>query len=284
MSYLDRIRACQVFEADAYRTFRVAGEAVGLVPHRLAGRLADFPDVFSVTADAVEVAPALTGAEARTAAVDRVLQVLARDGWFPGWRDEPYPVASRFGGPALLLLERAAVPRFGVRGRGVHVNGFVRDGDAITMWIGTRSADRQVEPGKLDQLVAGGQPAGLSLAENLVKEAAEEAAMPPELVAQARPVSVLTYRTERAEGLRDDVVFVYDLELPADFVPRCADGEIARFDRLPLDDVAAIVRDTDRFKFNCALVVIDFLLRHGRLDPDEPDFLEIAEGLRSGGR
>ncbi len=283
MSYLDRVRACRVFDPGAYRTFRVAGEIVGRVPHAFAERLAAVPDVFTVTADDVAIQPSLAGPGVRTAAVDRVLRDLAPEGWFAGWRDEAYPVTGRFGGAPLLLLERAAVPRFGVRGRGVHLNGIVRDGDAIALWIGTRGADRPVEPGKLDQLVAGGQPAGLSLAKNLRKEAAEEAAIPSALVDGARPVSVLTYRTERAEGLRDDVVFVYDLELPADFVPRCTDGEIAGFALLPLDEVAAIVRETDRFKFNCALVVIDFLLRHGRLDPDDPDFLEIAEGLRSGG-
>ena len=269
MSYLDRVRACQIFDPTAYRPFRVDGRAVGRVPHAFAERLAEFPDVFRVSAEAVELAPELAGPGTRTTAVEAVLRSLAPEGWFRGWRDEPYPVALRFGAAPLLLLERATVPRFGVRGYGLHVNGFVRDGAAIAMWIGTRAADRRVDPGKLDQLVAGGQPAGLSLAENLRKEAAEEAALGEELAARARAASVITYRTERPEGLREDVVFVYDLELPADFRPRNTDGEIARFELMPLDEVAAIVRETDAFKFNCSLVVIDFLLRHGRLDPDE---------------
>jgi hypothetical protein len=37
-----------------------------------------------------------------------------------------------------------------------------------------------------------------------------------------------------------------------------------------------------KWKPNCALVMIDFALRHGMLDPDEPDFLELAHSLRSG--
>ena len=41
-----------------------------------------------------------------------------------------------------------------------------------------------------------------------------------------------------------------------------------------------IVRDTDEFKPNCNLIVIDFLVRHGRIDPDGPDYLAIVEGLR----
>ena len=44
----------------------------------------------------------------------------------------------------------------------------------------------------------------------------------------------------------------------------------------------ATVRDTDDFKFNCALVVIDFLIRHGLLTPDdEPDYLRLVSGLHA---
>ena len=150
------------------------------------------------------------------------------------------------------------------------------------MWIGRRADDRLVEPGKLDQIVAGGQPAGLSLAENLRKEADEEAAIPPELADRAIPVGAITYLTERPEGLRNDVLFLYDLELPADFVPRNRDGEIAEFTLMPLAEAAEIAHAGDAFKFNCSLVIIDFLIRHGRLDPAEPDYLDIVEGLRSG--
>jgi hypothetical protein len=46
--------------------------------------------------------------------------------------------------------------------------------------------------------------------------------------------------------------------------------------------VVETVRDTDDFKFNCALVVIDFLIRHGVVAPDdEPDYLTLVRGLRT---
>jgi hypothetical protein len=44
--------------------------------------------------------------------------------------------------------------------------------------------------------------------------------------------------------------------------------------------VVARVRDSEDFKFNVNLVIIDFLIRHGYLGPDDPDYMEIAEGLR----
>src|SRR3546814_6309943 len=82
-----------------------------------------------------------------------------------------------------------------------------------------------VAPGKLDHLVAGGQPYGLGLMENVVKEAQEEASIPADLAARARPAGALRYLCERSEGLRNDVVFSFDLELSAGFVPQPNDDE-----------------------------------------------------------
>ena len=38
--------------------------------------------------------------------------------------------------------------------------------------------------------------------------------------------------------------------------------------------------DTEDFKFNVSLVIIDFLIRHGLIDPEHPDYLELIAGLR----
>ena len=40
------------------------------------------------------------------------------------------------------------------------------------------------------------------------------------------------------------------------------------------------VAETREFKFNCNLIVIDFLIRHGLIGPERPDYIEIVEGLR----
>ncbi len=279
MSFGDRIAACNTWAPDRYRPLRVDGLDVGLVTAEFAGLLAEFPDVFSFREHEVGLVAGVEGFERRTAAVDGVLRELARRGAITRWRDEPYPVAPAFTAPALFNVERAAVPLLGVIGYGVHLNGYVRDGDRLAMWIGRRSLTKHTAPGKLDQLVAGGQPAGLSLADNLVKECAEEASLPPEMVAHAVSVGAVSYCTEQPEGLRRDVLFNYDLELPPDFTPVNTDGEIAEFFLWPIEQVAETVRDTDAFKFNCALVVIDFLIRHGILPPDHPEYLELVEGL-----
>jgi 8-oxo-dGTP pyrophosphatase MutT (NUDIX family) len=282
VSFVDHIRACSVFDPARYVPFNVDGVRVGLVRPEFAESLKPFPEVFAVSAGSVALSPRLSDFDRRTAAVDGALREIAGQGLISGWRNEPFPVAASPAGPILLNMERAAVPLFGIRAYGVHLNGFVRDGDALKMWIGRRSLRRPRSPGKLDQLVAGGQPAGLSLRENLIKECGEEASIPLALAARAVAVGAVSYVTETEEGLRRDVLYDYDLELPPGFDPRNTDGEIDEFHLWPIDRVLDTVRDTHDFKFNCSLVVIDFLIRHGLIEPDHPDYLTLVHGLRSG--
>ena len=279
MGFLDRIEDCRRFDPARYRPFAVGEVEVGRVGHDFAARLRDFPKVFVVGTGSVRLADRLADVHSRTQAVAEVLEALRAKGEIQGWRDERYPVAPSFSAAPLMTLERAAVPLFGVLGFGVHLNGVVGAGPALCMWVARRSLSKPTGPGKLDQVVAGGQPAGVSLMDNLIKECGEEAAIPPALARRAVPIGAVSYTTERPEGLRRDVLFNYDLELPADFEPRNLDGEVESFHLWPMAQVIETVRDTDRFKFNCALVVIDLLIRRGLITPDHPDYVEILRGL-----
>ena len=51
-------------------------------------------------------------------------------------------------------------------------------------------------------------------------------------IRRANPAGALRYRMELNDHLRDDTLFVYDLELPRDFEPKNHDGEIAEFVQL----------------------------------------------------
>jgi hypothetical protein len=129
-------------------------------------------------------------------------------------------------------------------------------------------------------MVAGGQPAHLSLLENLIKECAEEAGLPAGVARMARPTGSLSYAFNAAHGIKADTLFCYDLEMPAGLVPRNTDGEISGFELMPLGAVLDIIRETTRFKFNVSLVILDFAVRHGVLNPDkEPDLEYIIAGL-----
>jgi len=282
MAFLDHIQRCNAHDLNGYRPFFVANQQVGWVRLALADRLLTFPQHFEAYGmSGVALASNLEDFKARSTAMAETLPILVREGFIRKLRKEKYPVLPRWGAPPLMELDRGAVPAFGVDAYGLHVNGFVRHPDGgLSMWIGRRSNDRNVAPGKFDNLVAGGQPIGLSLRENLVKEAEEEAGLGRTLALQARPAGAITYRMENDDGLKSDTLFVFDLELTPDVLPVNQDGEVSEFRLLPIAEVAAIVRDTDDFKFNCNLVVLDFLVRHGFLDPELPEYLDIVRGLR----
>ena len=279
MSYLQRINACSAPDLSTYLPFVVDGQLIGYVKPDFVAQLRDFPDTFRIEDAALGLNDRLAGPDRRTAAIDGVLEELMPRGVVPGWRGEKYKVATSFSAPALFDIERAAVPLFGTIGYGVHLNGVIQDEGGLSMWVGQRSLTKPTGPGKLDQIVAGGQPVGISLKDNLIKECAEEADIPADIVVGSIPVGAITYVTQRPEGLRRDVLFVYDLILPEGFIPVNTDGEMEGFQLMTMDEVAARVRDTDDFKFNCALVVIDFLIRHGYIEPDHVDYTQLTDGL-----
>ncbi len=280
MSFLDRIAECNRYDLAGFRPFTVDGARVGWVRHGLADRLATFRDVFVVSTDAVALHDALRDFEARSAAMDHVVRALEAQGVMRGRRDEFYAVAPSIDHAAVFRLERAAIPLFGVSACGVHMTGYVRRPDGLWIWVPRRARDKSTYPGMLDNTVAGGQPMGLGLRENLIKECREEAGIPAPLAQHAVETGCLRYCLEAPEGLKPDVQFCFDLELPEAFTPVNADGEMECFELWPAARVMAIVNDTRDFKDNCNLVLIDFFLRHGLIDQAHPGYVEMKRGLR----
>jgi 8-oxo-dGTP pyrophosphatase MutT (NUDIX family) len=279
MSLLRHVRECNRFVKERFLPLNHEGARLGLVRRDNAEHLRRFPALFRVEKDAVTLVAA-GGFERLSALVDEAVEQLVVDGIVPKWRNEFFAIAADWGAAPHFRLDRGAVPFFGGRAYGVHVNGWRRDQGRLMLWVGRRAPDKKVAPNKLDNLVAGGISHEHGLEATLVKEAEEEASVPAGLVARAAPVGAITYRCETELGLRDDVLFLYDLETPADFVPRNTDGEIVEFMLMPADEVVARVRDTDDFKFNVNLVIADFAVRHGVVTPTEPDYLDLVAGLR----
>ena len=282
MSLLRHIHACNTYRPERFLPLFLGEERVGLVRCDNAEVLRRFPRVIEVAGDALRILPRGDGA-AITAALDEVVEVLVAEGLVAKWRDEVFAITPRWGEAPLFTLDRGAVSFFGVRAYGVHLNGYRRVRDRIWLWIGRRNPAKVVAPGKLDNLVAGGIGGGLGALATLVKEAGEEASIPSALIAKAHAASAVTYKMEVPQGLRDDVLFVYDLEIPEDFKPRNTDDEIIEFMLLEAREVLARVRDTDDFKFNVNLILIDFALRHGLVTPEDPEYLALHAGLRAGG-
>lgn len=285
--------------ARAARKLYVGGQVLGRVLPKPAEQFARFPDIFEVSDEAVVLRDDPSWAPddpssaqddlvaARSQAVASVLEDLRGEGVVPelaGWRNESFAVRTSFYGSPSLLIERAAAPLFGATAYGVFLNGFVGDSAATAthLWLGRRAANKPTWPGLLDCLAAGGLAAGQLPLAAMRKECAEEAGIDAALAARARPVGGVSYTGfSEGWGLKRDVLFNFDLQLPEDFAPVAADGEMAGFRCTPIDEVCELVASSDPlFKPNVGVVVVDFLMRNGFVSPDDPGYLQLLGALR----
>ncbi|KIH93009.1 hypothetical protein SPBR_02962 [Sporothrix brasiliensis 5110] len=228
---------------------------------------------------------------ARTVALDKLNQYWRAADAFKflrGWRDEPWPVYGRTG-ELLFSVERAAAGLLGVVRYGVHLSAYVVDPTtkAIKIWVPRRAANKSTYPSMLDNTVAGGLMTGEDPFECVVREADEEASLPEAVVrAAARPIGIITYvyiTDERAGGeagyIYPECEWVYDLPLPATTIPQPKDGEVESFMLCTVDEVRAQLAQ-GLYKPNCAVVLLDFMVRHGLLTRDnEPDYDAIVSRL-----
>ncbi len=92
MSYLDRIEECNSYDSSRYLAFRIGAARVGEVRREFARRLESFTEGFDVGAEGVVMKPELTDFDRRSAAMEKVLRILAAEGVVTGWRDEWFAV------------------------------------------------------------------------------------------------------------------------------------------------------------------------------------------------
>ncbi len=278
LSFIDRINECNTFNPAGYIPFIIGEQCVGLLKKEFADHLKQFTSVFGVLDSGICFTPQLSTEESRTAAVVEIVQVLLDQQVISYVLNEPYPVKGH-NDEIFFVIDRSLVPYFGFRSYGQHLNGYVRKSGQLHVWVAQRALDRRIFPGMLDNLVAGGLPHGLSLQENLLKECYEEAGMPADIAINARPVAAITYNGLSPRGYKPDTLYCYDLELPEDFQPVNTDGEVEKFELMPVDVVMNIVRQEQRFKPNCNLVLIDFFTRNGLIDAQDPEFLPIQQAM-----
>ena len=200
------------------------------------------------------------------------------EGLLWSWVGELFPVKASVTDPTRFVMERTLTAPLGCLTFGVHLNGYVRTKQGIELWVAKRAQNKPTFPGKLDNIVAGGQPAGLGLFENLMKECFEEAGISKTQAKECVATGTISYWHTDGRGLKRDILYCYDLELPDSFVPVCHDGEVDSFERLPIEQVLSIIKTSYEFKYNCNLIIIDFAIRHGVLTGDNtPEYAELCE-------
>ena len=214
----------------------------------------------------------------KTASNRRSFKVLEK------WRNELYPVQGISG---KVTMERSGSALFGINSYGVHLTAYVRDGHQIKIWVPRRAANKQTYGGMLDNTVAGGISAGETALQSLIREAEEEASFAEDLIRHhAKPCGTVSYffiRDEMAGGeaglMQPECQFVYDMEVGKQVIPKPNDDEVEGFQLWTIENVQDAMAE-GRFKPNCALVLLDFFIRHGILTPEnEQDYAEIVSRL-----
>lgn len=281
MSFTRHLQRCNNWNRANYLPLYIGKTRYGYIEKKLVSalKLREGPLLFR--GGEIVLDPTLDSFETRSEAIATEVQSLCEEGLISQLRNELFPITNSMNQAPVMSLDRSAVSSLGMRGYGVHLNGYVRKNDDICLWVGKRAPNKLVAPNKLDQIAAGGLPYGLSLRQNLAKEAEEEANIPADLIAKARSVGLISYRCARENTMRDDHLYCYDLELPADFVPQNNDAEMQSFALLPAKEVLEILRNTDDFKFDAALVALHFLIRHGVLTEEESEYFKLSCGLTS---
>jgi len=180
-------------------------------------------------------------------------------------------------------LERFAAPLFGIASRGAHLTAYVRASEGLKVWVARRAPHLFIHPNKLDTSVAGGVKAAHTPLQCMIEEADEEASLPADFVREnIKATGVVSYVSQSPKTglLHSNVLYVYDIELPATMIPVPKDDEVAEFQLLTVEEIRHAMVE-EQFKPNCVSVMLDFFVRHGILtEENEKDYVEIVTRLR----
>jgi 8-oxo-dGTP pyrophosphatase MutT (NUDIX family) len=246
------------------------GPVLGSVAMQHLAALREWPDAFEPLGPAGGAPRALAlrlPAPGRDARLAHIHARLHADGLIVGWRDEPYPLRDRAGGEH-GTIERAASRFWGVWTLGTHCNGYVADasGRPTHLWIARRSLAKPTDPGRLDNLIGGGVPAGQSPREAVIREGWEEAGLEPRQMAGLVTGGQVDLECDIPEGRQHERLHVFDLALPADVVPRNLDGEVAEHRLMPIAEAFARAA-AGELTTDAALATLDFAVRHRLVEP-----------------
>lgn len=199
-------------------------------------------------------------AEAATEALNTLAAAVRDAGLCGPWRDEQLAVCNA-AGEVVGTVERGAVRVLGITTRAVHLVGLAPDG---RMWVQKRSMTKPNNPGLWDTLMGGMVSAADTLPEALARETWEEAGLRVEALTGLHRGGHVDFSRPSREGggagyMRERIDW-FCAEVPAGMEPCNQDGEVERFDLLPIDAVREKVA-AGLFTLKAGLVIAGFLGR-----------------------
>jgi 8-oxo-dGTP pyrophosphatase MutT (NUDIX family) len=202
--------------------------------------------------------PAEAPADTITDALNTLAAALRDAGLCGPWRNEQLAVTNPQG-EVVATVERGAVRVLGIATRAVHLVGLAPDG---RMWVQKRSMTKPNNPGLWDTLMGGMVSAADSLPQALARETWEEAGLRVEALQGLRHGGHVDFSRPSREGggagyMRERIDW-FCAQVPGDMEPNNQDGEVERFDLLPLDGLRAQVAQ-GLFTLEAGLVIAGYL-------------------------
>lgn len=193
----------------------------------------------------------------------------------------------------LAHVNRSTAPYLGIDSVGVHLNCYVRHNNVIQgVWLAKRAATKSHHPNYWDTTVAGGQPHNLSLYDNIVKEAYEEAGVPSQWLRNDvsneafsdHTHDPLTMTTAKEDGscMKRSFYYSFDLEVPDEWQPTPVDGEVQQFKLYSMEELDNELRFGESLRPAMRAVLLDFMIRHELFKEveGEDDCSELSKAMR----
>ncbi len=165
-----------------------------------------------------------------------------------------------FGLKCLFNINREFLQFFGFPAYGVHCNVWTNFGNSIIMHLAIRSKKIKKFPNLVDNLIAGGQPSGISIKNNLFKEAYEEAGLKKKIIRNAKMKNTVSYHHNEKTTFNSSVIFIYDLKVEKNIAFKNIDGEVDSFISEEINCLYSIL-EKETLKPNCIIPIADFFLR-----------------------
>ena len=190
----------------------------------------------------------------------------------------------------LAHVNRSTAPYLGIDSIGVHLNCYVCDKDRESgdetsikgLWLAKRASTKLHFPDYWDSTVAGGHPANLTLFENIIKEANEEAGVPEEWIRKEPSNSSeicfsdhthdpVTINTAKQDGtcMKRSIYYSFDLQVPHSWTPTPIDGEVSEFRLYSMQQLEEELRFGESVRPSMRAVLLDFMMRHKALQGDD---------------
>lgn len=207
------------------------------------------------------------------------------------WRNEKYAIYTNK--TPYVLIERALSSLFGIITYGIHINGFVKNPKTgnLSFWIPRRAANKPTWPLMLDNIVAGGLAYPYGVYETALKESMEEASLNKKIVEKSiHPTGSISYIHFQGDCkspsfqnelcfITGEIQYIFDMELSPNIIPTVNDGEVDSFNLLSLQETIDAIKN-QKFKPNSALVMVEFLIRHGYINSEnDPNYCTLVHNL-----